>query len=410
MDSLTARSCYFMSKSFKKVKYTYDFYSLPQISGRFGIYINVPFCQQFCSFCPFYKELASDDKLSCYLELIIQEINMIPYLGTPEWIYYGGGTPNLLSIDQLSKIVNILKIKVNINNMGIELHPSHTNKEYLDGLIQLGFHKVSFGIETLNEAIIKSSHRLDQPYNLISELISYALSLNLFVNVDLMVGLKNQTRESFLEDVERLASLHTSQITIYPFMILRGIKPVYVPDNGIMFDWIEEAQKLLAKVGYARRGPWNFTLSSELYDSSRDELIDDYIGFGPGAFSTYNGYKIVNPVFDLYAVNMQKGELKALVSPTNKKSYYWRQFARMIADLHPHTSKNLPWYINAFIKLLRYKGYISNDHLTPKGIMFAHHLTKTVVESLPFPLQNPGVITNYSEYQQAIQNVSKNSE
>jgi len=77
----------------------------------------------------------------------------------------------------------------------------------------------------------------------------------------------------------------------------------------------------------------------------------------------------------------------------------WRRFARMIYDLECRNSKDLPFYINLFISLLKLTGYSKNNFLNRKGKIFANDITKTVVETLPFPLQNQSIVGNYPEYQ-----------
>lgn len=86
------------------------------------------------------------------------------------------------------------------------------------------------------------------------------------------------------------------------------------------------------------------------------------------------------------------------VATKTKASNEWRKFARMIYDLKVDNTYNLPPYIKIFIWLLKLAGYIKHETLTGKGRIFAHEITKTVVESLPFPVQNPGCVENYDEY------------
>ena len=87
-----------------------------------------------------------------------------------------------------------------------------------------------------------------------------------------------------------------------------------------------------------------------------------------------------------------------LVAKNSKSSNDWRIFAKMIYDLKCINQKEFPFYISLFMLILRLFAYSRNGHLTEKGNMFAHEITKTVVESLPFPIQNPDCIKNYNEY------------
>jgi hypothetical protein len=138
--------------------------------------------------------------------------------------------------------------------------------------------------------------------------------------------------------------------------------------------------------------------SKYLYDSSLDELTEDFIGFGAGSFSSYGRWKVINPTFQKYAHHLIQGHKMGLVAPRTKSSDYWKKFVRMISHLELHTSTEFPAFINLNILLMQMKGYAKDGELTKKGIYFAHRLTKMAFESLPFPLQNPTRIANYQTY------------
>jgi coproporphyrinogen III oxidase-like Fe-S oxidoreductase len=199
--------------------------------------------------------------------------------------------------------------------------------------------------------------------------------------------------------MNKIATVLPDQITIYPFMVIRGLKAVASSPSREQFGLIEEAGEMLSgRCGYRRSGVWTFALGGDLYDSSRDELIEDYAGFGPSAFSTYGGWKVVNPELEVYVNNFQNGRRTGFVAPKSQASDDWRKFARMLYDLSIDSTDSLPSYIKLFIWLLKLSGYINHEALTEEGRLFAHEITKTVVESLPFPVQNPACVENYEEY------------
>ena len=82
----------------------------------------------------------------------------------------------------------------------------------------------------------------------------------------------------------------------------------------------------------------------------------------------------------------------AYIAPKSAASEDWRNFARMVYDLQCHPLQDVPPYINLFVRLLNALGYSRKGVLTCKGVLFAHEITKTVVESLPFPIQNPDCV------------------
>lgn len=400
--TITKRSCRMMAKSFAKIRYAYSERPEMKVSPDYGIYINVPFCKSFCSFCPFYKEAYNKEHVSAYLEAICHEIGQSKLPSQPRWVYMGGGTPNVLSAHQLGRIVAALRQKATITEMGIELHPGWLDNAYLDELKQLGFTKLSLGVESLSAESNRATGRTNPEQTKLQELIGGILSRGFFLNIDTMAGLKGQSSGSFMEDIRYLAGLAPTQITTYPYMQVGREGQAGHKHEAGEYGLLKQAADILIQSGYRQSSPWNFTRHDEEYDSSKEELVSDYVGFGPGSFSTYNGHKSVSPPLGLYLLNMDEGKAMGLVSPKSSASDRWRLFAKMIADLRLHTSPAFGVGINTYARILMLAGFSRKGRLNPKGRAFAHHLTKTVVESLPFPLQRPGKISNYDEYEEAL--------
>jgi coproporphyrinogen III oxidase-like Fe-S oxidoreductase len=395
---LTTISKRMMRRSFEKT--IYRFGSIPRAvqKGTFGIYMHVPFCPSKCSFCPFYKELYSDALKDRYLDAVKKEISESPIRGKAKWLYIGGGTPNILSIRNLDGLLKTLSKKVQLETVGIELMPSLLDEKYLDDLKRIGITKISIGVESFADQVMSKTGRKNDTTKHITNLVHKAASLDLWVNIDLLIGLPNQTRSIFLDDIEKVARLRPSQVTIYPFMTIRGLKAEPGMPTKRQFQLTEIAAHTLESNGYRRKGVWTFTRGDDVYDSSRDELVIDYFGFGPAAFSTYGDQKVVNLELDAYLKSMQNGHRMGFVAPKPKGTDEWRRFAGMLYDLDCHKLTDVPRYMNFYLSLLRATGYGKHGRLTEKGTLFSHALTKEVVESLPFPIQNPAIVENYDEY------------
>jgi len=388
-----------MRRSFERIMYRFKPVPTCRYRGHFGIYVHVPFCLSKCSFCPFYKEIYSSEGKSRYMEAILQEIGLTDFQGEALWLYFGGGTPNTLPIEDVLRIKNAIGEKANLHSVGIELLPALVTTDYLQKLRTGGFTKASIGIESLNEHTMRKTGRTLSEYTSILDAIGYARSIGLWINVDLMVGLPDHGKETFLADIIEVAELRPNQVTIYPFMALRGLTAKASMPASEQFSLIEEGHGILAEAGYSRKSVWIFAMGEDVYDSSRDELVDDYIGFGPTAFSTSQSWKIVNPELDPYVAMMKNGVKLGLVAPKTQAADDWRQFAQMIYDLKCHRQAALPFYINSYVGLLKLAGYSRKGRLTDKGRLFAHSIIKTVVESLPFPIQNPACVENWAEYE-----------
>ncbi len=380
-----------MTKSFKKTKYVYQKVPKADFKNKFGIYVHVPFCHTKCKFCPFYKETFSEERKDKYLEALIYEIRQTQMSGKPEWIYFGGGTPNTLNIKDLNKIMQAFEEKIELpKSVGIELLPALVIEKYLKALGDIGFSKISVGVESLKKQVLKQNNRASTKQGRLQEIISTAQKEDLFINVDMMVGLPGQALEDFLRDMKSACKLNPTQITTYPYMVIRDVKVKPSMREKEMFELIEKAWLLLKENGYKRQGIWTFSRGNdnEVYDSSRDELVLDYAGFGPAAFSTYGSWKVVNPNLEKYLRNYTERKKRAYVAKKAKSTDDWREFARMLYDLRCETSDKFPTYLNLFIRLLTLLRYAKKGKLTQKGVYFTHAITKTVVESLPFPVEN----------------------
>ncbi len=399
---LTEKSKTMMKKAFEKS--TYRFGKIPEriFGSGFGVYIHVPFCKTLCSFCPFYKERFDKAKKDAYLSAIRREIRQTKLSSACSWLYIGGGTPNVLSVPELESMLGQFHRELLPHSIGIELLPSLASPGYLHSLAAIGFTKISLGIESFQENTLRESGRNPVAREHIRDLLQQARQLRLWSNVDMMVGLQGQNKDSFIDDMENLASLSPSQVTIYPYMVLRNSAGKPSMGNHEQFSLIEEAGRILLNKGYERKGVWAWGKGADIYDSSRDELVTDYAGFGPTAFSTYGNWKVVNPELDVYVdmFSRDSAEILGFVGAKTKATDDWRSFARMVYDLECRRMKGAPLYINIYVTILQLLGYARKGMLTSKGVNFAHEITKTVVEALPFPIQNPSVVENHHAYRE----------
>lgn len=395
---ITAISKRFIARSFTRAKFEFSEKPRCRVRAPFGIYIHVPFCRTICSFCPFYKERFDPKAKGRYLEALCHEIAQSPMSGHAAWLYMGGGTPNTLPTSDIERIIAAVRSRVTVDDMGIELLPTLLKEAYLERLRRIGFNKVSMGVESFCPCVLDPSRRKRIAPGLTRRLIEHAQSLGLFVNIDMMVGLQAQTCRSFIEDVGALAHCLPDQITVYPYMIVRDVQPEPSMNERVQFKLIENVAKLLRDHGYVRKTVWSFTRTEGLYDSSRDELIEDYVGFGPAAFSAFGSWTMVNPELDVYVSNPRGRIRMGFVAAKSKTGDAWRKFARAIYDLENLRITGTPLPVRYAGYLLEFTGYHPQRCSSLKGRMYAHAVTKAVVGSQPFPPRNPQCVANYEDY------------
>ena len=394
--------CLMMKKKFSMIRY--QFTDLPEIhfSDAFGVYVNIPLCIQRCSFCAFYSEPFSTYNESDYTASVIKEIELSKPTGNARWVYFGGGTPNCLSISSLNEIIGCLKKHITSSYYAIELLPSLLTKEYVDGLKQMGFSKISMGIESFSVDSLKKTGRKKESSSFISDLVGHAQSIGLWTSLDFMIGLPGQTESSLAYDVSEIERISPDQIAIYPIVNVKGKRVPFKPSFSSMdqFAHIECISKRLAERGYKRRTAWILSREddSEVYDSSGNELAIDYVGFGAGAYSAYGNARMMNPEIPVYLQAIADNNRKGFLSIGSGSNKEMRTLSKMIYDLCIDPSIRLPLYLRLFVAYLKLCGYSKKGCFTKKGRFLSHETSKTAMESLPFPIQYPACVKNFETY------------
>ena len=180
-------------------------------------YIHIPFCDSICSYCDFCKLLKNNEWINLYLNALEKEIKE-KYKGEVlDTIYIGGGTPSSLSIEQLNKLFNILKIlKFNETiEFTFECNIENITKEKLELLYKNGVNRLSIGIQTFSEKYLNYLNR-KHDVKMVSDKISIAKTIGFKnINIDLIYALKNQTIEELNNDLDLFLKLDISHISTY---------------------------------------------------------------------------------------------------------------------------------------------------------------------------------------------------
>jgi oxygen-independent coproporphyrinogen-3 oxidase len=394
-----------LSKNFGRIRFSYTDLDPERFGSRvFGIYIHVPFCTKLCSFCPFYKVLLDNGQKERYLGAIEKEFGMRNLGGKANWLYMGGGTPNLLTADEVTGLLDCIRERVGLSDAGMEGVPDLFTEDYIHAIADAGINKISVGVESMASKTLDAVNRAGNRNGRLREIVKAAEENDVNVNFDLMIGLPGQGTDDFISDISVVAEIGPGQITTYPFMQISGVRAVPSMGSEQMFEAIEVAGDMLSESGYHRDSIWIFSNNGgKVYDSSQDELVGDYLGFGPGAFSTVGTTQIVNPGIEAYLDSIENGRWSGFRAEVNEDAAHWRKFARELykLDFDQTSVDELPGKIRKIMSLLRTSGHIDKDGVTPKGRFFVHDITKTVVERLPFPLSNPSVVDNWAEYERA---------
>ena len=279
-----------------------------------AIYVQVPFCASKCSFCNFSSRVESRSIFDRYCDAVEQEIDRFPasfgvyglaeeLLTLPvDTVYFGGGTPPLLGVERLRRIVRALYRRFGIRATGeftIEVTPGSVDIQFLAQAITMGVNRLSIGAQTFENQELRAVGRLHSAADT-RELVQRACSVGFDnISIDLVAGLPHQTSESWQRNLEAVLRLKPQHISLYLFEIddksrlgrevLQGGTRYHapaVPGEEFMADAYETGRQVLGREGYIQYEISNFALPG--YESRHNLKywqLAPYVGLGAGAHS-----------------------------------------------------------------------------------------------------------------------------
>ena len=267
-----------------------------------GIYIHIPFCKRRCIYCDFFSTTQSEKKPT-YIHALCQELEIRKdYLQGEdiETIYLGGGTPSQLSLEELESIFttiyNIYKVKEDAE-ITLEANPDDLAPEYVATLRQLPVNRISMGIQTFQEDILKLLHRRHTAQQAIEAFQRCRNAGFQNISIDLMYGLPNETLETWREDLKKALSLYPEHISAYHLIYeegtalwnLREQRQVEEADEELSVTLFKTLIDELTQAGYQHYEISNFCLPGlHSRHNSSYWTGKKYLGCGPSAHS-FNG-------------------------------------------------------------------------------------------------------------------------
>lgn len=203
-----------------------------QPGAHVSLYVHVPFCKMLCWFCGCHTSITQDErKISDYAALLRQEITLLKqYIHSDaelRSVHFGGGSPNSLSIADLTDIVKTIKTLCSsrtLEELAIELDPRTTSQAQVQTLAELGFNRISLGIQDFDPMVQAAIHRI-QPFSTVSALMDALREVNLtHINCDLIYGLPLQTPIRFQDTLHKVMTLDPSRIALFSYAHLPHLK------------------------------------------------------------------------------------------------------------------------------------------------------------------------------------------
>ncbi|MDD2916381.1 MAG: radical SAM family heme chaperone HemW [Candidatus Gracilibacteria bacterium] len=268
-------------------------------------YIHIPFCRQKCLYCKFALTPRYDErKVQAYISALMREISAFfeenPTVAI-ETIYFGGGTPSILSPEQIGEIISVFRAQkgcVSVSEITMESNPEDITNEYLKVVSQLGINRLSLGIQTLNNESLHMVGRSDSNESIVRSLATIANSTMENVSIDLMAGLPctvpGQIRDDlnmiFSYFVPRHVSIYMLENESYP----ENWKQHLPSEDTIRNEYMSGIEWLKAK-GFNHYELSNFAIPG--FESKHNQSYwnhSDYRGFGLSAASFIDGKRFVN--------------------------------------------------------------------------------------------------------------------
>lgn len=275
-------------------------------------YIHIPFCKSKCKYCSFVSYFGcKESEQSDYVDTLLNEIDEFYKNEQLKTLYFGGGTPSLLSVDKLSLILN--KFKFNSDTeVTIEVNPETVDLEKFVNLKKVGFNRVSIGVQSFDDFILKSIGRIHTSEKAVKavEMAQRAGFNN--ISVDFIYGLPNQSLKSFCDDLQKAVKLGVNHISLYGLKIEEGCYfynnfPTDIADDDLQADMYLAAINLLENLGFFQYEISNFCQQG--YESKHNLNYwndETYYGFGAGA----HGYCVDNDEYIRYANYSELKEYK----------------------------------------------------------------------------------------------------
>ncbi len=295
-----------------------------------SIYIHIPFCKHRCAYCDFNTYAGQEDSIPTYVDALINEINFVGQRAEQmniHTVFFGGGTPSLLSAPQFDSILRALRSAFTLTadaEISIEANPGTISPEKLNAIRESGINRISFGVQSANTEELRMLERIHDFFTVI-EAVSTARKAGFDnLNLDLIYGLPEQTIASWQTTLQRIVDLHPEHISAYALTLehgtpfgrwsSKGLLPL--PDPDLAAEMYEYAEEFLEANGYVHyeisnwakkdnaEGRMQNAESNSSFTIHHSSFVCrhnlqywrslPYLAFGAGAHGYANGYRYSN--------------------------------------------------------------------------------------------------------------------
>jgi oxygen-independent coproporphyrinogen-3 oxidase len=256
-----------------------------------GIYIHIPFCEQRCYYCAFTVATTPETTYEPYIRRLVQEVRLSGITSESRSIYFGGGTPSIISADLLSQVLGLFP--GSDRELSIEVNPGTISSEKLARYREIGINRISLGAQSLEDEDLERAGRIHRSTAVYEDFEMFRRFGFSNINLDLIAGLPEQRLDVWNRNVDGVVRLRPEHVSIYMLdqeeRSAWGSHPASVRVDEDFANFYEEASSRLIAAGYIQYEISNWALpGSECLHNLGYWTGVPYRGFGVSAHS-YNG-------------------------------------------------------------------------------------------------------------------------
>ncbi len=273
-----------------------------------GIYLHIPFCVQKCAYCDFCSFAGSDGtRREAYVRELCRRVEgarglLSEYVA--DTVYFGGGTPTLLSVEQLTEILDTLRRTCRLSDgceITCECNPATADEEKLRRMRESGINRLSIGLQSVHDDELRCLGRIHSYGDFLCTFSDARAAGFDNLSVDLMYALPEQSLASWEESLRRVAELAPEHISAYGLKIEEGTpfakrrESLALPDEDAEFEMYLACTRILGEYGYGKYEISNFSKDGRASRHNlRYWLGEEYLGFGVAAHSCFGSERFGN--------------------------------------------------------------------------------------------------------------------
>ncbi len=360
--------------------------------SNLSLYIHVPFCRRKCNYCDFYSSPATSGEVSSYAKALCNQIFTSPAKGeTIATVYFGGGTPSLLSERDFISIASALQESFDLSSckeFTVECNPESVTPSLAETWARHGVDRISMGVQTFSDRqlrILGRLHTKDRAVEAYGELRTAGFQN---ISLDLMAALPGQTEEELKDDLQQMIALSPEHLSVYLLKVepgsVFGLKGVSEAEEELQRSMYLLTHDVLSSAGYEHYEISNFAKPG--FRAKHNSVYwtgGEYLAFGPGASGYYRGDRYHIPA-DASEFCRKNGEISPIVDECVDFEESQKEAVLLGLRLSDGIHRSLiPKEKDSFLKILCDRGYaaLTEDRfsLTAEGFLISDYVIRELL-------------------------------